>query len=322
VLNIGGPFEQWFTHVSTLEANIDLRPENFLTASLRYLMHQHWICGVRWQAGSTEGLEGEESSNKVSINDEKLKLTIYTYTPVGPSLLLHSKLLLNVLTFYYRAKLQEQLLLKQAHLQAIYETGSKLTHDVKNILQSTQTMSQIISDEDASMQEKVDVLKKQMPLLTQRLNTTLEKLRAPSSEEANRASSGSVIHWWNQLQLRYTGRHIDFSLDIDNDTDIPVDIFTTVVENLLDNARNKRSREPELKIFVELGSSDKQLVLSVTDTGSAIDPRVYPHLFKEVVSSNDGFGIGLYQSYELAKNHGYELKIDKNEDGNVCFVIE
>ena len=322
VLNIGGPFEQWFTHVSTLEANIGLRPENFLTASLRYLMHQHWICGVRWQAGSTDGLEGEESSNKVSINDEKLKLTIYTYTPVGPSLLLHSKLLLNVLTFYYRAKLQEQLLLKQAHLQAIYETGSKLTHDVKNILQSTQTMSQIISDEDASMQEKVDVLKKQMPLLTQRLNTTLEKLRAPSPEEANRASSGSVIHWWNQLLLRYTGRHIDFSLDIDNDTDIPVDIFTTVVENLLDNARNKRSREPELKIFVELCSSDKQLVLSVTDTGSAIDPRVYPHLFKEVVSSNDGFGIGLYQSYELAKNHGYELMVNDNSKGNICFSLK
>ncbi len=320
VLNIGGPFEQWFTHVSTLEANTGLRPENFLVASLRYLMHQHWICGVRWQAGSTGGLEGEESSNKVSINDEKLRLTIYTYTPVGPSLLLHSKLLLNVLTFYYRAKLQEQQVLKQAHMQAIYETGSKLTHDVKNILQSTQMMTQIINDDDAQMQEKVKVLTKQMPLLTQRLNTTLEKLRAPVS--LKQAASGSLLHWWNQLQLRYTGRHIEFKADIENDMDIPVDIFTTVIENLLDNARNKRIREPGLKIFVALTYTGKQLHLSVTDTGSAIDPQVYPHLFKEVVSSNDGFGIGLYQSYELAKSQGYELKIDKNNDGHVCFVLE
>jgi signal transduction histidine kinase len=319
VLNIGGPFEQWFTHVSTLEANTGLRPENFLTASLRYLMHQHWICGVRWQAGSTDGLEGEESSNKVSINDEKLRLTIYTYTPVGPSLLLHSKLLLNVLTFYYRAKLQEQQLLKQAHMQAIYETGSKLTHDVKNILQSTQMMTQIINDDDAQMQEKVDVLTKQMPLLTQRLNTTLEKLRAPVS--LKQAASGSLLHWWNQLQLRYTGRHIEFKADVENDLDIPVDIFTTVIENLLDNARNKRIREPGLKIFVALTYTGKQLHLSVTDTGSAIDPQVYPHLFKEVVSSNDGFGIGLYQSYELAKNHGYELMISDNTEGNICFNL-
>ena len=320
VLNIGGPFEQWFTHVSTLEANTGLRPENFLTASLRYLMHQHWICGVRWQAGSTDGLEGEESSNKVSINDEKLRLTIYTYTPVGPSLLLHSKLLLNVLTFYYRAKLQEQQVLKQAHMQAIYETGSKLTHDVKNILQSTQMMTQIINDDDAQMQEKVDVLTKQMPLLTQRLNTTLEKLRAPVS--LKQAASGSLLHWWNQLQLRYTGRHIEFKADIENDMEIPVDIFTTVIENLLDNARNKRIREPKLKIIVALTYTGKQVLLSVTDTGSAIDPHVYPHLFKEVVSSNDGFGIGLYQSYELAKNHGYELSIGNNMQGEVCFNLE
>ena len=321
VLNIGGPFEQWFTHVSTLEANTGLRPENFLTASLRYLMNQHWICGVRWYAGSSEGLEGEESSNKVSLNDDKLTLTIYTYTPVGPSLLLHSKLLLNVLTFYYRAKLQEQQLLKQAHMQAIYETGSKLTHDVKNILQSTQTMSQIISDEDATIQERVDVLKIQMPLLNQRLNTTLEKLRAPSSGSVTEAQSGSLLHWWNQLQLRYTGRHIEFTSKVDKDMEIPVDIFTTVIENLLDNARNKRIREPELKIFVDLSYSEKNIVLTVTDTGSAINPEIYPHLFKEVVSSNDGFGIGLYQSYELAKNHGYELMISDNTEGNICFNL-
>jgi hypothetical protein len=76
VLNIGGPFEEWFTHVSTLEANTGLRPENFLSASLRYLMQQHWICGVSWQADSEKGLEGETSSHQVNIHDEKLTLII------------------------------------------------------------------------------------------------------------------------------------------------------------------------------------------------------------------------------------------------------
>ena len=157
LLNIGGPFEQWITHVSTLESNSSLRPANFLSASVRYLMQQHWICGVSWQADNKEGFEGERSPHKVNIDDEKLKLTLYSHTPVGPSLLLHAKLLLSVLTFYYRAKLQEKQLIRQAHMQAIYETGSKLTHDVKNILQSTHTMTQIINDNDAQMQEIIDV---------------------------------------------------------------------------------------------------------------------------------------------------------------------
>jgi len=322
ILDIGGPFEQWITHVSTLEANTSLRPENFLAASLRYLMQQHWICGISWQTTTDDGFEGSQSSYQVRIDDEKLSLTVYTTTPVGPSLLLHAKLLLSVLTFYYRAKLQEQQLIKQAHMQAIYETGSMLTHDVKNILQSTKTMSQIINDNDSEMQEIIDVLKKQMPLLTQRLNATLDKLRAPQkSEETETIASGSLLHWWNQLQVRYTGRHIEFLIDTEKDMEIPVDILTTVIENLLDNARNKRIREPDLKIYVKLSIIDNQLQLSVTDTGSAIDQQINQQLFKEVVSSQDGFGIGLYQSYELAKNHGYELHVKDNTNGQVCFML-
>lgn len=322
LLNIGGPFEQWFTHISSLESNAVLRPINFLSASLRYLMQQHWICGVSWQTNTEKGFEGEQSSHQVTTNDEKLTLTIYTYTPVGPVLLFHSKLLLSVLTFYYRAKLQEQQLVKQAHMQAIYETGSKLTHDVKNILQSTQMMTQIINDTDSEMQEIIDALKKQMPLLTQRLNTTLEKLRKPENYDVNmQAATGSLLQWWNQLQIRYTGRHIEFASDIDMEREIPIDIFTTVVENLLDNARSKRIREPNLKIQVSLTNIENQLQLSVIDTGSAIQPDISQHLFKEVVSSQDGFGIGLYQSYELAKNHGYELSVNENNKGHVCFSL-
>ncbi len=323
ILNIGGPFEQWFTHVSTLEANAGLLPTHFLSTASRYLMQQHWVSGVRWSTQSETSFEGDETTYLVDINDEKLNITLYTFTPIGPSLLLHAKLLLSVLNFYYRAKLQEKQLIKQAHLQGIYETGSKLTHDVKNILQSTQTMMQIVNDTDSEMQEIIDIIKKQMPILTQRLNSTLEKLRDPQNiENLDNAATGSLLHWWNQLQTRYTGRHIKFNSNIDEDREIPLDIFTTVIENLLDNARVKRIREPDLKINIQLTRKDKRLSLGVTDSGSEISSRIYPRLFKEAVSSNDGFGIGLYQSYELANNYGYELFVSENSKGKVCFTLQ
>jgi signal transduction histidine kinase len=162
-----------------------------------------------------------------------------------------------------------------------------------------------------------------MPLLTQRLNTTLEKLRAPQkTEQVTKSLSGSLLQWWNQLQHRYTEGHLQFSIDINKDIEIPVDVFTTVIENLLDNARSKRSREPELKIVVRLANNNGQLCLSVCDTGSAIDSQIAEQLFKEVVSSHDGYGIGLYQCYELASNHGYELSVKDNIDGRVCFALK
>jgi signal transduction histidine kinase len=159
-------------------------------------------------------------------------------------------------------------------------------------------------------------------LLTQRLNTTLEKLRAPQKTDLMTTSlNGSLLHWWDQLQHRYAGRHIEFSTDLSKDMEIPIDVFTTVIENLLDNARSKRSREPELKIAVKLTNVNEKLHLSVTDTGSVINKQIAQQLFKEVVSSQDGFGIGLYQSYELAKNHGFELSVSENTDGSVCFTL-
>jgi len=322
LLNIGGPFEDWISHVSILEANSHIRPANFLSASLRYLMQQDWVCGVHWKTDNEHGLHGDESKHKVSIKDEKLELVLYCHTPVGPSLMLHCKLLLSVLTFYYRARLQELQMVKQAHMQAIYETGSKLTHDVKNILQSTQTMTQIINDDDAEQQEIIAVLKKQMPLLTQRLNTTLDKLRSPVTSDAiQNKHRGSLQHWWNQLRQRYSGRHIEFISDIEVDTDVVIDVFTTVAENLLDNARSKRIREPRLGITVELSYRDAQLRLRVTDTGTAIDNSIADQLLNEVVPSHDGFGIGLYQSNELARDHGYTLEVVENRNGEVSFLL-
>ena len=164
-----------------------------------------------------------------------------------------------------------------------------------------------------------------MPILSQRLNITLEKLKAPTKKDnadADGSNTGSMLQWWKQLQLRYTERHIVFSSQIDKDTEIPLNLFTTVIENLLDNARSKRIREPKLEILINLTNTDNQIRLSVTDTGSAISEQIKQQLFKEVVSSQDGFGIGLYQSYELAKNHGFILTVSNNTTNNVCFTLE
>ncbi len=151
LLNIGGPFEQWITQLSSLEANTSLEPDYFLNTSIKYLHERHWISGIYWKTENTEGLVGERTRHMVTVSDDKVELTLYAFSPIGPALLLHTKLLLSVLMFYYKAKIQERQLTKQAHLHAIYETGSKLTHDVKNILQSTKTLTHAVMNENESL---------------------------------------------------------------------------------------------------------------------------------------------------------------------------
>lgn len=318
LLNIGGPFEQWISRLAAIEANTSIQPEQFLNTSIEHLMNRHWICGVHWKSKNEENLSGTRCNNHVSFNDDKVEITLYTYSPIGPALLLHSKLLLSVLTFYYRAKIQEQQLIKQAHLRAIYETGSKLTHDVKNILQSTQTMTQIILDKDTRIEDTREILKQQLPLLTQRLKTTLEKLATPANDES---ATGALSNWWNQLKVRYNGRNIEFIEEIDSDPEIAVDVFDSVVENLLENARSKRIMQPDIDITVQLQSKEKSLQLSVSDTGSAIDESIATAMFNGPLDSEDGFGIGLYQSYQQAKNISMKLELEENTEGLVSFLL-
>ncbi len=327
LLNIGGPFEQWINHLSAEEARTSNHPAEFLEASLQYLIDQHWICGVYWQTPSNTNiinrhLEGKKSKFLTCHHDNKLEIIIYTYTPVGTALSIHARLILRVLIFYYRAKLQEQQIFNQAHLQAIYETGSKLTHDVKNILQSTQTMTQIINDDEIEIKASFSILKKQMPLLSQRLQATLNKLQAPHTTPTQADNSqGSLLQWWQQLKIRYTEAGINFLCSFKDDSNIPVETFNTVAENLLENARNKKGREPDIHIQAELLNRNNKIVFRVCDTGSPFpeDKRVL--LFQQALSSEDGYGIGLYQSFQLAKQTGYQLELTHNSHGKVCFSL-
>ncbi len=318
LLNIGGPFEQWVSQLAALEANTNIKPDSFLQASIQYLLDRHWICGVYWKTGRRESMQGKQSNHHVSYADSKLRITLYAYNPIGPALMLHTKLLLSVLTFYHRAKLQEQQLIKQAHLRAIYETGSKLTHDIKNILQSTQMLTQVIADEQTSVDDARNLLSYQLPLLTQRLKTTLEKLTTPVQADSEQKP---LSVWFQSLQSRYAGRDIVFEADIRHDAMIPVELFDTIVENLLDNARTKRINTPGLSIQVSLRSDSAGIELCVTDTGDAVADEIADQLFHEVINSENGFGIGLYQSRQLAMRQGYELHLTNNVKGAVRFSL-
>ena len=318
LLNIGGPFEQWITQLSSLEANTSLEPDYFLNTSINYLHERHWISGIYWKTDNTEGLVGERTRHLVTVSDDKVELKLYAFSPIGPALLLHTKLLLSVLMFYYKAKIQERQLTKQAHLRAIYETGSKLTHDVKNILQSTKTLTQAVMHEDERTVEAYKILRRQLPLLTERLQTTLDKLSAPSMEASE---SISLRTWWHEVQSKYAGRDIQFSESIHTDPLIPLEVFNTVTENLLDNARSKRLLQPDLTITVTLQADNQRISLRVQDSGSPVSDETRAQLFNEVIFSENGFGIGLYQSSQLAKRAGYKLLLESNNQGNVCFSL-
>ena len=100
---------------------------------------------------------------------------------------------------------------------------------------------------------------------------------------------------------------------------IPFTLFDSVVDNLIENARNKRAQEPEISVRVRL--QGLPLSLSVCDSGSAIPEEMASHILHTVVESEQGFGVGLFQAARWAEQMGYRLQLTENIKGRVCFEL-
>ena len=88
----------------------------------------------------------------------------------------HVEWLLRLAAEFYLVKRQTHQLQRMGYLQAVYETGARVTHDVKNILQSMQGLCYAASQPGDAAQ-LASLLSRQLPQITERLKVTLEKLQ-------------------------------------------------------------------------------------------------------------------------------------------------
>jgi two-component system sensor histidine kinase VicK len=85
-----------------------------------------------------------------------------------------------------------------------------------------------------------------------------------------------------------------------------------VISNLIGNAI-KFTKEGTISIITE--EKDNQVVVSLKDTGTGIDPEILPQLFsKFVTKSFQGTGLGLFISKSIVEAHGGRIWAENNSD--------
>jgi len=318
LLSVGLPFEGWAQRLATL-AERERDPESFVRDALADLHELTWIRGGRWQAARGEGSFGEPAEHAVSHAFHGLKLTWQSTRPLTPALALHVRLLSQLLGYFYAAKVREQTLREQAYSQAIHDTGARLTHDVKNILQSLKTL---LAAADTSTPEDSErllaLMKRQLPQLATRLSQTVDKLKQPAEMDVARVAAQA---WWEALQTRYEHDDVQFCAEAVDDTPLPQDLFDSVADNLLTNALRKRQSQPDVAVEVRL-ALHPLVCLTVTDSGGAAPEHVARNLFLSPVASDFGLGVGLYQAARQADRTGYRLELPDNEPGRVSFRLQ
>lgn len=319
LLSVGMPFEQWLQRIAIL-AETSSTAAQFLEATTRELSMLPWVSGGVWQAEASGGNFGETSPYKASFLYHGLRLTLFARSALSPAMTLHIKLLSQLLGEFYEAKLREEEMRNSAYLQAVYETGARLTHDIKNLLQSLRNLCAAAeSSADTDRDRLVGLMQRQLPLLTQRLQLTMDKLQTPIPGEQ---SMMNAITWWNRLRQRYRDNGVSFrSAGLSAGRQLPGELFDSVADNLLQNAMEKRKLARDLVIGVTLRMDEENISLLIEDDGTAMPAELEKQLFNAPVNSASGLGIGLYQAARMAQQQGYDLKVLSNVDGLVSFQL-
>jgi signal transduction histidine kinase len=312
LLNVGTPFESWLTQLAEA-AQREHDAASYLRHAINLLADLPWLSGLSWQSADGSGQLGQFSEYAVVVQEGELRLSVYAKHQFNPAVLLHVHLLAQLIGYFYQAKQREQSLRDITRLQAVYETGSRLTHDLKNMLQSLLSLSDIAQSREERAQQ---LLQQQLPLLTQRIELTLSKLKQPLLE--SETPQLAVNAWWDALKMQNQFQAIDWrSPGRLPDKNIPAALFDCVLDNLIDNALRKRQSEPGISIFVEIDFEPLRLV--VCDSGTPIPEVIAAKLLHAAVVSENGLGIGLYQAARWSEQLGYRLTIASNRPGRVCF---
>jgi signal transduction histidine kinase len=213
---------------------------------------------------------------------------------------------------------RERQLLQQSYLEAVHETGARVTHDVKNLLQSLNILCSMASAEGGDSQRLLELMRRQLPALSQRLSSTLERLQRPEMETVPRVG---LAEWWESQLRQYQGQDVEFRAErLDPLLRVPRALFDGVLGNLLQNALAKRAPGAPVRVRVTL-ECDGAARLRVCDSGRAVPAEIAHELLREPVSSASGLGIGLYQAARHAEASGYRLELTSNRDGEVCFAL-
>jgi signal transduction histidine kinase len=89
--------------------------------------------------------------------------------------------------------------------------------------------------------------------------------------------------------------------------------LSQVLTNLLSNAVKFTEKGT---ITIDTSESDKEVIVSVRDTGTGIDPEVYQKLFSKFITKSDrGTGLGLFISKSIMESHGGRIWAENNLDG-------
>lgn len=114
--------------------------------------------------------------------------------------------------------------------------------------------------------------------------------------------------------------HISWHNSLNEDTPLPATCVRQILLNLLLNAIN--AAEQHGVVAFDIGITENQLQLSVTNSGKFLSDEQITHLFEPFSPlSENGHGLGLWITYQIVRQLGGIITAKRNQDDRMCFTV-
>jgi signal transduction histidine kinase len=160
--------------------------------------------------------------------------------------------------------------------------------------------------------------------------TMLERLRATYRpflvEDFQPVLVNDLINDVHALMATHL-RHHQISFEFDPDPELPSisglsDQLRQVILNLFMNAAEAMPDGGHLIASTGFVLENKQIMVTITDTGPGIDPTILPNIFEAFVTNKEGgTGLGLAIVHEIMIKHGGRIEVANNPLGGATFIL-
>lgn len=225
------------------------------------------------------------------------------------------------------AVMQQELrtaLTQKARLAAIGTAVAKISHDLRNILQTASVVSdRLITVSDPEVARMAPRLVESIDRAVNLCRLTLQyAYDEPPPPQRDLFALRDLVDDVDADQALINGAGVNFVNEVSGDIKLVADrdqLFR-VLANLVRNASQAGARN----ISVSAESRDGEVSIAVADDGPGLPAKAREHLFQPFIGSTrpGGTGLGLVIAREIMRAHGGDIAVLESSDRGTVFRLD
>ncbi|HUH96662.1 MAG TPA: GAF domain-containing protein [Anaerolineales bacterium] len=263
---------------------------------------------------------------RLTQRDMRLMTTVADQLAVA---LQQARLYTELQTSLTQEKAVRSQLIQSERLAVVGRLLASVSHELNNPLQAIQNALFLLKDEQtlsSQGRQDLDIVlseTERMSILLERLQTVYRPTR---TEDFQDIELNHIVESVIALTTTHM-RHNKINLEFFPDPDLPPvpaisDQIRQVVLNLFVNAVEAMQSGGKLSIQTRSVPEEGLILLSISDTGPGIDPRVLPRIFEPFITNKEtGTGLGLAISQDIIRQHGGIISAENNPKGGATFKV-